>query len=116
MKAASVGSFYARAADALGLEDNLREALSFPQREMAVQLRLPLDDGGTKVFRGWRVQHNDARGPFKGGTRFHPDVSIDELRAFASLMTWKTALLDLPFGGGKGGIAVDTRLLSEREL
>jgi glutamate dehydrogenase (NAD(P)+) len=116
LKAASVGSFYSRAADALGLEDNLREALSFPQRETSVQLRLPLDDGGTKVLRGWRVQHNDARGPFKGGTRFHPDVSIDELRAFASLMTWKTALLDLPFGGGKGGIAVDTRLLSEREL
>lgn len=77
---------------------------------------MPLDDGGAKVLRGWRVQHNNARGPFKGGIRFHPDVSIDELRAFASLMTWKTALLDLPFGGGKGGIAVDARLLSEREL
>jgi glutamate dehydrogenase (NAD(P)+) len=116
VKARSVGSFFARAADALRLEENLREALSFPQREVGLQLRLPLDDGGAKVLRGWRVQHNNARGPFKGGIRFHPDVSIDELRAFASLMTWKTALLDLPFGGGKGGIAVDARLLSEREL
>jgi glutamate dehydrogenase (NAD(P)+) len=116
VKARSVGSFFARAADALGLEDNLREALSFPQREIGVQLRLPLDGGGAKVLQGWRVQHNNARGPFKGGIRFHPNVSVDELRTFASLMTWKTALLELPFGGGKGGIAVDARLLSEREL
>jgi glutamate dehydrogenase (NAD(P)+) len=116
VKARSVGYFFARAADALGVEENLREALSSPQRELGVQLRLPLDDGGAKVLRGWRVQHNNARGPFKGGLRFHPNVSIDELRAFASLMTWKTALLELPFGGGKGGIAVDARLLSEREL
>jgi glutamate dehydrogenase (NAD(P)+) len=116
VKARSVGSFFARAADALELEDNLREALTFPQREIGLQLRLPLDGGGVRVLRGWRVQHNNARGPFKGGIRFHPDVSVDELRAFASLMTWKSALLDLPFGGGKGGIAVDVRLLSDREL
>jgi glutamate dehydrogenase (NAD(P)+) len=116
MNARSVGSFFARAADALGLEENLRNALSVPQREIALQLRLPLDDGGTKILRGWRVQHNDARGPFKGGIRFHPDVNIEELRTFASLMTWKTALLNLPLGGGKGGIAVDTRLLSTHEF
>ena len=116
MKARSIDQFFLRAADVLELEEHLREALSFAQREIAVQLRVPLDDGVTRVLRGWRVQHNDARGPFKGGIRFHPDVSLDEFRAFASLMTWKTALLDLPFGGGKGGVAVDSKLLSAREL
>src|SRR5439155_1616515 len=67
-------------------------------------------------FRGYRVQHNNARGPFKGGLRFHPDVSLDEIRCFAMLMTWKTALMNIPFGGGKGGVQVDPKVLSQAEL
>jgi glutamate dehydrogenase (NAD(P)+) len=116
MSVRSADAFFARAADAVGLEDSLREALSYAQRETSVQLRIRFDDGVTRVLPGWRVQHNDARGPFKGGIRFHPNVTIDEFRTFAALMTWKTALLDLPFGGGKGGVAVDPRLLSRGEL
>jgi glutamate dehydrogenase (NAD(P)+) len=114
--AAAVRDFFLSAAESLDLDEDLRTALSEPQREVTVHVRVPMDDGSVQSFKGWRVQHNDARGPFKGGLRFHPDVTLDELRAFASLMTWKTALLDLPFGGGKGGVIADPRLLSEAEL
>jgi glutamate dehydrogenase/leucine dehydrogenase len=114
--AAAVKGFFLSAADSLGLDDDLRAALSEAQREVAARVRVPMDDGSIQNFTGWRVQHNDARGPFKGGIRFHPEVTLDELRAFASLMTWKTALLDVPFGGGKGGVVVDPQLLSSREL
>src|ERR671914_2402778 len=112
----AVRGFYEEAAEGLGLELSLREALATPAREIAVQLRVPTDYGGFRVFRGWRVQHNNARGPFKGGIRFHELVSIDEIRTFAALMTWKTALMNIPFGGGKGGVRVDPKLLSEPEL
>ncbi|HYZ11416.1 MAG TPA: Glu/Leu/Phe/Val dehydrogenase dimerization domain-containing protein, partial [Actinomycetota bacterium] len=88
----AVRGFYEEAAERLGLELSLREALATPAREIAVQLRVPTDHGGFRVFRGWRVQYNNARGPFKGGIRFHEDVSVDEIRTFAALMTWKTAL------------------------
>ena len=112
----AVRGFYEGAAERLGLELSLREALATPAREISVQLRVPTDFGGFKVFRGWRVQYNNARGPFKGGIRFHQDVSVDEIRTFAALMTWKTALMNIPFGGAKGGVRVDPKLLSEAEL
>jgi glutamate dehydrogenase (NAD(P)+) len=112
----AVRGFYEQAAERLGLELSLREALATPSREVTVQLRVPMDGGGFKVFSGYRVQYNNARGPYKGGIRFHQDVSIDEIRTFAALMTWKTALMNIPFGGGKGGVRVDPKRLSEPEL
>jgi glutamate dehydrogenase (NAD(P)+) len=112
----AVRGFYERAAEELRLELSLREALATPHREVTVQLRVPTDFGGFKVFTGWRVQYNNARGPYKGGIRFHRDVSIDEIRTFAALMTWKTALMNIPFGGAKGGVRVDPKVLSEGEL
>jgi glutamate dehydrogenase/leucine dehydrogenase len=112
----AVRSFYEATAERLGLELSLREALSTPAREVTVQVRVPMDFGGFKVFRGFRVQHNNARGPFKGGIRFHPVVNLDEIMSFAMLMTWKTALMNIPFGGAKGGVQVDPKILSEAEL
>jgi glutamate dehydrogenase (NAD(P)+) len=112
----AVQGFFDRAADRLQLDDATRKVLSTPRREVAVQVRVPMDNGSLNVYPGWRVQYNGARGPFKGGLRFHPKASLDEFRCFAALMTWKTALLDVPFGGGKGGVQVDPKLLSLREL
>jgi glutamate dehydrogenase (NAD(P)+) len=112
----AVRGFYEQAAERLSLELSLREALATPSREISVQLRVPTDYGGFRVFHGWRVQYNDARGPYKGGIRFHEDVSVDEIRTFAALMTWKTALMNIPFGGAKGGVRVDPKALSEAEL
>jgi glutamate dehydrogenase (NAD(P)+) len=112
----AVRGFYEEAAERLSLELSLREALATPAREVSVQLRVPTDYGGFRVFHGWRVQYNDARGPYKGGIRFHEDVSVDEIRTFAALMTWKTALMNIPFGGAKGGVRVDPKALSEAEL
>jgi glutamate dehydrogenase (NAD(P)+) len=112
----AVQGFYEEAAERLVLELSLREALSTPTREITVQVRVPMDGGGFRVFQGWRVQHNNARGPYKGGIRFHPSVSLDEIRSFAILMTWKSAIMNIPFGGGKGGVKVDPRVLSEGEL
>jgi glutamate dehydrogenase (NAD(P)+) len=112
----AVRGFFAEAAQRLGLEPELRDILSRPQQELKVQVRVPMDDGGIAVYEGYRVQYNGARGPYKGGIRFHPQVTLDEIRSFAALMTWKTALLDVPFGGGKGGVKVDPKLLSEAEL
>jgi glutamate dehydrogenase (NAD(P)+) len=112
----AVRGFYEQAAERLQLELSLREAMATPTREITVQVRVPMDGGGFKVFKGYRVQHNNARGPFKGGLRFHPTVSLDEVRCFAMLMTWKTALMNIPFGGGKGGVQVEPKLLSEAEL
>jgi glutamate dehydrogenase (NAD(P)+) len=112
----AVRGFYEVAAERLNLELSLREAMATPTRQITVQVRVPMDGGGFRVFQGWRIQHNNARGPYKGGIRFHPDVTRDEIRSFAALMTWKTALMNVPFGGGKGGVKVDPRLLSEAEL
>jgi len=112
----AVRGFYEQAAERLGLELSLREALATPAREITVQLRVPTDFGGFRVFGGWRVQYNNARGPYKGGIRFHEDVSLDEIRTFAALMTWKTALMNIPFGGAKGGVRVDPKALSDPEL
>ena len=97
----AVQGFFDRAADRLGLDDATRTVLSTPRREVAVQVRVPMDDGRLNVYPGWRIQYNAARGPFKGGLRFHQNASLDEFRCFAALMTWKTALLDVPFGGGR---------------
>ncbi|MBI4408945.1 MAG: glutamate dehydrogenase, partial [Gemmatimonadetes bacterium] len=104
------------AADLLGLSEAMRQRLRIPFREIGVQVPVLMDDGRTEVFVGYRVQHNGARGPTKGGIRYHPDVDLEDVRGLAALMTWKTALLDLPFGGGKGGVGVDPRKLSHNEL
>jgi glutamate dehydrogenase (NAD(P)+) len=112
----AVQGYVDQAADRLGLDASVREVLSRHRREVAVSVRVPMDDGSVRVFPGWRIQHNGARGPYKGGLRFHPNASLDEFRCFSSLMTWKTALLDVPFGGAKGGVRVDPKALSEREL
>ncbi len=112
----AVNQFFDSAADRLKLADSLREMLRRPWRELQVQIPVRMDDGKIHVFTGYRVQHNAARGPYKGGVRYHPDADIEEVRALASLMTWKTALVDLPFGGAKGGVQVDPRQLSNNEL
>jgi glutamate dehydrogenase (NAD(P)+) len=104
------------AACELKLSVGLRRSLLMPDREVIVEVPIHSDSGKLMVFTGYRVQHNNARGPFKGGIRYHPQVDIDDIRALASLMTWKTALVDIPYGGGKGGISVDVSLLSTREL
>lgn len=104
------------AADALDLEPGIREVLSVPERSLAVTIPVVMDDGQIEVFPGYRVQHSGARGPFKGGIRFHPDVTLEETTVLAMLMTWKCALLDLPFGGAKGGVRVEPRRLSRSEL
>lgn len=105
-----------RAAEQLGLNENLQVSLKLPDREIAVEVPLVKDDGSLEIFQGYRIQHNNARGPFKGGIRYHQDVDLDEMKALASLMTWKTSLVDIPYGGGKGGITVDPRNLTKREL
>ncbi len=103
------------AADRLGLEDSIRERLSRPRRRLAVSCPVVRDDGSVAVFEGYRVQHNMARGPGKGGVRFHPDIDMDEVTALAMLMTWKCAVVDVPFGGAKGGVRVDVKTLSPAE-
>jgi glutamate dehydrogenase (NAD(P)+) len=103
-------------ADILDLDAGVREMLLHPMRELHVSFPVRLDDGSTKVFQGFRVQYNDARGPAKGGIRFHPDETIDTVRALAAWMTWKCALLDLPLGGGKGGVICNPKELSILEL
>jgi glutamate dehydrogenase (NAD(P)+) len=100
----------------LGVPDAVADRLRSPHREVTVQLPVVGDDGSLRVLTGFRVQHSDVRGPFKGGLRFHPTVDLADVRRLAELMTWKTALVDLPFGGAKGGVAVDPRGLSAREL
>ena len=105
-----------QAADRIGLDDGARKVLSTHRREVAVSVRVSRDDGSFDVYPGWRIQHNGARGPFKGGLRFHQNASRDEFRCFSALMTWKTALLDVPFGGAKGGVKVDPKALSMSEL
>ncbi|PKB59440.1 MAG: glutamate dehydrogenase [SAR202 cluster bacterium Casp-Chloro-G2] len=111
-----VNLFFDTAADRLGLNDGLKQMLKRPWRELQVQIPVRMDDGQIEVFTGFRVQHNGARGPYKGGVRYHPDADLEEVRALASLMTWKTALVDIPFGGSKGGVQVDPLRLSQGEL
>ncbi len=112
----AVNSYFTDAARILDLDAELYPVLTSAYRELAVQVPVRLDDGDLLVVRGYRVQHNGARGPYKGGIRYHPDADLDEVRALASLMTWKTALVNVPFGGAKGGIEVDPGGLSAAEL
>ena len=102
-------------AELLGLDSSTREFLRWPQREFVVTLPVKMDDGTTRIFRGYRVQYNSSRGPTKGGLRWHPDETIDTVRALAAWMTWKTAVVDIPLGGGKGGVTVNPKELSETE-
>jgi glutamate dehydrogenase (NAD(P)+) len=103
-------------AERLHLSPSLAQVLRNPKRELTVHFPVKMDDGSVHVFTGYRVQHNDARGPVKGGIRYHPSVSIDEVRALAMWMTWKCAVVNLPFGGAKGGVCVEPKQLSLREL
>ncbi len=94
----------------LGLEDDMRQVLVKPWREIQVGMPVRMDDGNVRVFRGYRSQHNAARGPYKGGgIRYHPNADIEHVRALGMLMTWKTALADVPFGGAKGSVSVNPR-------
>jgi glutamate dehydrogenase (NAD(P)+) len=104
------------AAEILGLDPAMHAFLREPMRELHVTLPVRMDDGSVKVFRGFRVQYNDARGPAKGGLRFHPDETIDTVRALAAWMTWKTAVVDIPLGGGKGGVICNPKEMSQAEL
>ncbi len=104
------------AADLLELEPYMRRLLRMPFRSVAVEVPVRMDDGSMEIFRGYRVQHSGARGPCKGGIRFHPEADEEEVLGLATTMTWKTALVDIPFGGAKGGVQVDPRKLSRREL
>ena len=104
------------AADAIRLEPDIQMLLRTPYRELIVQIPVRMDDGHLELFHGYRVQHNGVRGPYKGGLRFHPDVDLNEVRSLAALMTWKTALVDIPFGGAKGGVTCDPSSMSRHEL
>jgi glutamate dehydrogenase (NAD(P)+) len=112
----AVKLYFDRAADQLGLAESLRDVLVMSRREVQVQIPIEMDNGELHCLVGYRVQHNKARGPMKGGLRYHPEVDLDEVRSLASLMTWKTAVVNIPYGGAKGGIAVDATKLSTREL
>jgi glutamate dehydrogenase len=102
-------------AEKVGLDESTRELLRQPMREYHFTIPVKMDDGTVKIFKGYRVQHNDARGPAKGGIRFHPDETADTIRALSMWMTWKCAVVDIPLGGGKGGIICDPRNMSARE-
>ncbi len=104
------------AAQVLGLDPGLHAFLREPMRELHVSLPVRMDDGSLRIFKGFRVQYNDARGPAKGGLRFHPDETIDTVRALAAWMTWKTAVVDIPLGGGKGGVVCNPKEMSQGEL
>ena len=105
-----------RAADYLELEESMRNVLRNAKRQLIVSIPVRMDGGETKVFEGYRVQHNIARGPAKGGIRYHPNVSLDEVKALASWMTWKCATVGIPYGGGKGGVVCDPKSMSKSEL
>ena len=111
-----VQGYLNEAADLIGLPDHVRTILAEPKNELIVHFPVRMDDGNTKLFKGYRIQHNNILGPFKGGIRYHQDVSLDELKALAAQMTWKSALMGIPFGGGKGGIKFNPREHSEDEL
>lgn len=108
--------YLTQAFDLLELSPRYKTLLLTPSRELRVEIAIELDDGNIGNFIGYRIQHDNSRGPYKGGLRYHPDVDLDEVRSLASLMTWKTAVANVPFGGAKGGIQVDPTKLSRREL
>jgi glutamate dehydrogenase (NAD(P)+) len=111
-----VNHYFDIAAQRLDLRDDVAAVMRSSYREVQVQVPVSLSDGDIHVFNGFRVQHNGARGPYKGGIRFHPEVDLDEVRALAMLMTWKTAVVGIPFGGAKGGVNVNPRELQQSEL
>lgn len=108
--------YFDQVAEMLGLSKNMRTLMITPERELRVEVAIELESGEIGNFIGYRVQHENARGPYKGGLRYHPHVDIDDARSLASLMTWKTAVVDLPFGGGKGGINCDPKTLTRNDL
>ena len=112
----NVNRQFDEAADILKMPSEFRDILKTPYREVSVALPIRMDDGSMKVFHGFRVQHNGVRGPQKGGIRYHPEVDLDDVRALASLMTWKTAVVNIPFGGAKGGVQCDPSKMSLHEL
>jgi len=107
--------YFKSASKVMDLGDRIEKFLTTPRREISVEVTVEMDDGRLETFVGYRVQHNNARGPMKGGIRYHHLVDLDEVRSLASLMTWKTSVVDLPFGGAKGGISCHAETLSERE-
>lgn len=111
----AVQLYFDRAAEQLALTSNMRTLLMTPKREVQVQVAVEMDNGDLQTFIGYRVQHDDSRGPMKGGLRYHQEVDLDEVRGLAALMTWKTAVVNIPYGGAKGGIAIDVHKLSHRE-
>ena len=106
---------FEKVAELLELDRETRKFLMEPMREYHFLIPVKMDDGNIKIFKGFRIQHNDARGPCKGGIRFHPQETADTVRALAMWMTWKCAVVDIPLGGGKGGVICDPHDLSERE-
>ncbi|HCC34419.1 MAG TPA: glutamate dehydrogenase, partial [Ruminococcaceae bacterium] len=104
-----------KVADMIGLEQSARDLLREPMKEYHFLIPVKMDDGSTKVFKAFRIKHNDARGPAKGGLRFHPHETADTVRALAMWMTWKCAVVDIPLGGGKGGVVCDPRTMSMGE-
>ena len=112
----AVTIYFDEAAELIGLDDEMSAVLRTSYREVEAQVPVRLESGGLIVARGYRVQHNGARGPYKGGIRYHPTADLDEVRALAALMSWKTALVDVPFGGAKGGVEIDPGPLTKKEL
>jgi glutamate dehydrogenase/leucine dehydrogenase len=104
------------AADALGLDQNTRQMIKYPERQLIVSVPVRMDDGHIHRFEGYRVQHSSVRGPAKGGIRYHPQVTLDEVKALATWMTWKCAVVNIPFGGAKGGVTCDPKHMSQNEL
>ncbi len=107
---------FLKAAELMNLKEETKEYLLEPKRIIQVRFPVKMDDGSVRIFKGFRVQHNDARGPSKGGIRFHPNVSLSEVKALATWMTWKCAVAGIPYGGGKGGVIVNPKELSQSEL
>jgi glutamate dehydrogenase (NAD(P)+) len=105
-----------QAAKACDLPKHVALILSQPKNELIVHFPVRMDDGSIKLFTGYRIQHNNIRGPYKGGIRYHESVNLDDVRALAALMTWKCSLMDIPFGGGKGGVQIDPKRHSKDEL
>ena len=112
----STNLYFDQAADRLGMAEWLRKLLVTPKREVTVQVAFERDNGQIETVLGFRVQHDNSRGPMKGGLRYHPAVDLDEVRALATLMTWKTAVVEIPYGGAKGGIGIDPKTLSRKEV
>ena len=112
----AVTYYFDQACDRLAVRDEIKNLIGTPDREMRVEVPVRMDNGDLEVFIGYRIQHNGSRGPYKGGVRYHPEANEEEIRALAALMTWKTALMRIPFGGAKGGVQCDPRKMSPREL